>query len=478
MIKTILEFNLIKDSVYFFNSLKEHQLEFSILSSLYLLLLIYLTNDVPFSYDEITTLYYFVHGSLKGIYISMTFYPFPNNHMLYSLFSNVAKIIFGNSEFTLRITSILSSLFSLLILSHLLIRAFDKKLGFALSILFCSLNGIFYYSFLARGYSLVILFFLIGILSVYNYSITNKRSFLTYLSISCTLGLYTMPSYLYPAISLYIFIFTHSMGKLNTKKLRQYLSSGLKTALFTAILYLPIVWRMGIQPITNNRFVQPISRNVVLENLMLHFTKTFDFLTFSHGNYLIFSLLLLSFLFRLKNNIQLNFLRVLSLFTIILSPILILLHSVVPFERTWIYLSVPIIILIGITLFQLNQFIPKFNIPLMTLGISIFFLTYNIGNRKIIFKEFYSGKEIAKVLFEMKVSNAVCTNDILTRTIGYYYRQLGEVSFKYTEANSALGKEHIYDAIITQTNLDPESIYKSESKIGEFNIYVYKKPKP
>ena len=110
---------LYKISIYYIKSL------FTFLKSLvittlttenkYLLLvpvsgIFYYAIVMPVCYDEGLTYLYFTS---KGIFSSMSFYPEPNNHILHSLLTNLTiHLPFGDTEFRLRLPSLIASTFT------------------------------------------------------------------------------------------------------------------------------------------------------------------------------------------------------------------------------------------------------------------------------------------------------------------------------------------------------------------------------
>ncbi|WP_442913234.1 ArnT family glycosyltransferase [Leeuwenhoekiella sp. CH_XMU1409-2] len=276
------------------NTYSNHSLFLNLFISTYTFLLFYLTFSVPLSYDEITTLSFFVPGGLKGIYLSITFYPAPNNHVFYSLLANIAQVIPSSTEFSLRLPSVISSILSCFILFHISIKFFNKNIAKMLTLLFISLHGIFVYSFLARGYSLYCLLYLMSFYSTIRYLHNRESVYLILFSISSVLGFYTIPSYLYAFFPQAIFLI---LFPIHTKRFQFYkpLTISLSTVgLSTILLYTPIIWRMGISALISNRFVKPKGKEYVFNNLIEHFESTLNFITAINGHLVLYAIVILS----------------------------------------------------------------------------------------------------------------------------------------------------------------------------------------
>jgi len=112
----------------------------------------------------------------------------------------------------------------------------------------------------ARGYSLVVMFFLINAnLAVYLCQKNNIAAWIL-MAICSSLGFYTIPIMLYPFMGTLVWIaISLSVGdfKYPVKQgLQNLIISCLLTGLLTGILYLPVLIGSGLDAIINNRFVQ------------------------------------------------------------------------------------------------------------------------------------------------------------------------------------------------------------------------------
>jgi hypothetical protein len=159
----------------------------------------------PFHVDERFTYLYFIN---KGIAVSMAYYPGPNNHILYTLICNLFDIFIDDSMLVMKVPALLIG-FGLSFTFWLIVsRYFSYPLAIVATTLFSFAEPVFYYSMQGRGYVLLMFFVLIATHSAL--SITQRSTFsfssFFWFWLSCTLGFYTIPVFLYPFVGLLVFI--------------------------------------------------------------------------------------------------------------------------------------------------------------------------------------------------------------------------------------------------------------------------------
>ena len=221
-------------------------------------------------------------------------------------------------------------------------------------ILFAFSFPMVYYGFVARGYSLMVLFFIIGFFSVIAImqNPDNKNAWFR-LMISSVLGFYTIPVYLYPFVSMMGFVFIYFLKKKDLASILRTLKFGLATCILTLAVYTPIFAINGIGSVTNNKFVTPLSLNEVALGFKQHLNQTIQFFTLSDYGYLLIILVIVLVILIFKN-IKSKSAFYLSVFIIIITPAFIFIHKVLPVERTWIYLMVVFIFLICVLINNLK----------------------------------------------------------------------------------------------------------------------------
>ncbi|HMI06569.1 MAG TPA: glycosyltransferase family 39 protein [Flavobacterium sp.] len=298
---------------------------------------VYYALAMPVSFDEAWT---FLNFTQKGFAESVTHYPAPNNHVLHSLVTNVTYYIpFLSDLMKLRLPSIFISLASLLLLYRFVSKHFDIKTALVVvgvsSVFFLNI----YYSYMSRGYSLVSLCFIAALYSAFNIvKADNEKRNWMYFSAFSIIGFFTMPSFLYPFITLNFFILVS-----RHKNLRLQVISTAITGICVLLLYLPIICHDGIMAIIHNRYVTPIGFAATATGLFPYFGNAITEITGIHWAIIVLLLIVgVGFLYKSKEKLLLSFALIM-----ILSPVILLLvHRLLPFSRVFNYYSVVFILLI------------------------------------------------------------------------------------------------------------------------------------
>ena len=99
--------------------------------------------------------------------------------------------------------------------------------------------------------------------------------------ISSILGFYTIPSFLYPFITLNLVILLYN----RPNRCWQFITNAIVT-IITIALYLPVIIVNGLDALTNNPWVKPIDRNVVISGMPSFLKVTLMSLHSFHGGLL------------------------------------------------------------------------------------------------------------------------------------------------------------------------------------------------
>lgn len=296
-------------------------------------------------YDEAYTWLAFTS---KNPLVAACFYPTSNNHILFSHLTQITKFLPFDILTNLRLTALLPNLLSTVTLFFCLRIRFSPTTTWISVLVFAFSFPLIYYGFVARGYSLLLFFFIIGFFSTLTL-LNNPQNTGAWvrLIISSALGFYTIPVYLYPFVSLYGFLAIYFLSKAQYKPVLNTIISGITTLVLTSMLYLPVFAISGTDAVLNNKFVQSLTITQVLSGLQDHWVSSLRFLSGYQSVWaplvLLGSLLLLSIYLSFKENKNLS----LSLFCLLMAPLLMILHRIIPVERTWIYLMIPLIWLLA-----------------------------------------------------------------------------------------------------------------------------------
>ena len=338
---------------------------------------------MPITYDEAYTYLHFIKSDFL---YCITNYHVANNHFLFSILGKICVIFFGEATWVIRLPSIISGI-AIIPLSYL----FWKKVGgnhvALLTTTFVATSfSMAFYSGQARGYSLQAFLFILSF--IFGKLIINQSGRHNYLFLSLTVsfGLYTVPSMLYGAGAVYMWIFGTGLLEKDVI-LKEYLLtrstiSVVLTSIFTIIFYSPVLFSYkGLPPLkqaTKHSFSE----------LLTMIPHAFDKVIHGWNNELQSYVVILATigLFALVIRLFRNSSELVILLVSIISwpTIVILLTGVIPpFQRVWIYF-LPFyfgMISLGIIWLLSNPFFSKKKIfEFIPLIIVISVLILNTGN--------------------------------------------------------------------------------------------------
>ena len=222
----------------------------------------WLAAVLPIHVDEAIT---HQHFCSQGWKIAISSYPFPNNHVLFSLLGSFVVGLPLDSIFGLRFISIISGLGSMALI-YKLIRLRTSSFYALSGVVFWMVTlGGAYYSIHARGYGLQLFLLLTCLYLVEKWSFKVERSEVfklnskagIALSVFSALGFFTIPTFLFPFTSLLILIlyFGWKNGSMLQQGLHVVLIGGVTSAI-TALLYAPLFYYSGVLALIDNQWVR------------------------------------------------------------------------------------------------------------------------------------------------------------------------------------------------------------------------------
>lgn len=325
----------------------------------FLILLIFLVY-IPFHYDEAWSYTYF---SSKGIWQTMHFYPQPNNHIFYNLVAYFFLWLPLPVELSTRLPSLIAHFIALYYFFKLSSRYFSAGLSIGITLLLAVSYPILMYAIEARGYSFIIcstVLMLYAAEGLVREPGCKKLRFLFFGALIA--GLYSLPSFLYAALPLDAALFFAYLVQKSKKDTGRFVLDNLKTLGVVFLLYFPVMHDNDI-----HRLIQP---NGVLSSTLAYTVRMMPAYFLNEWHYLTgftvipFYLLIppvaAVFYAGLKNRNHGRFLAFTTLFLLFSAPLILVTHRVFPFERTWIYLSIPLTLAIGflIDLGNLSSLLP------------------------------------------------------------------------------------------------------------------------
>jgi hypothetical protein len=228
----------------------------------------------PMRYDEAVTWALFAGRSWTTI---VTWYPFPNNHVLHSLLAKAAASLAPWSPWALRLPAFLAGV-AIVPLTWAVGRRFAGiAAGLGGAALAAGSTSLVLYSTNARGYSLV------GALSLGLVLVADRlrerptaARWLAYALLAAA-GLFTIPVMLYPfgAVSLWLSIDALQRPAPDRRaRVAALAASCGAAAAIAGVCYLPIIRTSGLASLADNRFVAGSSWSSFVASLPRHVLQT------------------------------------------------------------------------------------------------------------------------------------------------------------------------------------------------------------
>jgi hypothetical protein len=340
--------NLFQKIVIQLKKLTFFQKSLSLLSLILLVLVrLYFLYTYPLDIDEGFSYIYFVK---EGALATAGFYVAPNNHVLYNLLCTFLTPFFNNPFWVMKLPTFFISVLTTFLAFILTYRYFGFITAFASSWLFSfSYFGI-YYSIQGRGYSLLSLCTII--LAFAGVQLIRKPSLFYHsiFTVAAIAGLYTIPVFLYPFITVNLFLLIIYLREKRYSHLFK-LSATTSLASFTLLLlYLPIIYFNGFQSLIGNKYVQRVELEDFASIILpaIKYAQGLNFGQEAHGLLIVTLVALmlgLCFFFPQLSAIitkqaptQKHFLQ-LSFWLITSLLVFLVIQGVVPPPRVWFYKS-------------------------------------------------------------------------------------------------------------------------------------------
>ena len=288
----------------------------------------------PMRHDEAFT---FTNYASKPLFLALSNYSFPNNHLFHTFLVHISYLCFGNQEWAIRLPAFCAGIL-FLPLTYLTIRQFyNDQVAIITLALVITASPLIEYSTNARGYMLICLFFFL-LLNMANHLIkqSDKTIWVSF-SILGALGLYTIPIMLYPLAIVYVWFLASTLKTPNFRlRFRQLFLSGIAISLLTGLLYTPIFLGSGPKALFGNRFVRSApSWSSFLDGLLFSCTELWQQWTFNYPLPLAL-ILMASLIIGCLRYSQINTTSLLIALPVCL--FIITMQRVIPPERTWLFL--------------------------------------------------------------------------------------------------------------------------------------------
>jgi len=378
---------------------------------------------MPVHYDEAYTYFNFTK---RSIFASISYYPVPNNHIFHSVLTNLTYNFPFSELINLRIPTLVVSFLVTIGLFYTFSKLLNKRIALLLLPLFCLLFPSICYAYLSRGYMLVLLTFIVCFYATLRLTHLKEENqsdtrYYTYFTIASIVGFYTIPSFLYPFFTCISYSFLYFIiNKLYSNAIRLILFCAL-TTMVVLLLYTPIFIVSGLDAVAGNRFVTPVSREVILGKLLPHFDHTSRFL-FELPMVIFLSLLMVSTILLVKKK---QYTILFCGYCFLLMPVFVFIHSVRPFPRTWIYTIIPCLYVVGLVIksFELDKRMNHWHILIIQAVItcSLIFSFYSRMARSHDFS--FDAIELADYLVENKAQKVYVNHPLVSTNLLFIFEE-------------------------------------------------------
>jgi len=275
----------------------------------------------------------------RGPLVALMWYAAPNNHIGHTLMASIIGLLPVDPLLALRTPSIMAAGLAQGVL-YLFLRRICGPAPAFLAVAFAMASPlVLYYDHLGRGYAMVVLAFATGFGAAALWLRTKDPRALQVLTLVSVLGVFVMPSALYGCGPLLGSLLLFSDDRLRVLRAAAWAIVGI------AVLYAPSLIVSGTAAFMDNPWVRPAGRATLAEGWWPHMKLAFEGLTgIRSGFFVALSVLLLA---PAITSGQMQRLASIALSVVALALVLPFIHGVLPFERTLIYLIVPLAAAIG-----------------------------------------------------------------------------------------------------------------------------------
>jgi 4-amino-4-deoxy-L-arabinose transferase-like glycosyltransferase len=211
----------------------------------------------PVRYDEGVT---FVYYASKPLWIGLSNYSLPNNHVFHTLLMHIMYSIFGDQFWALRLPAFFAGVLIVPATYFIIRRHYGWNAGIIAAGLTASSSILIEYSTNARGYTFIVLFFLLMLFfAEMVVSLQGRRHAWCFIVLG-GLAFWTIPVMIYPfgVILCSMLMSAQKLAEGRKEALGRVLFCLIGTLFLTVVLYYPVVRFSGIMALINHGFIQPL----------------------------------------------------------------------------------------------------------------------------------------------------------------------------------------------------------------------------
>jgi hypothetical protein len=194
----------------------------------------------PVNYDEAFTFITYVN---RPLWISLSDYSYPNNHLFHTALAHVSTRLFGIAPWALRLPAFVAG-WLLIPLSYAVSRQlWDKTTALTAAALVATSEVLIAFSVCARGYTVIGACFLLMLIGASDISVDGDRRAWTPVVIIAALGFYTVPTFLYAYLVIATWLLMSAARNAAERRHRvgDVVRHTIAAAVLVLILYLPVL---------------------------------------------------------------------------------------------------------------------------------------------------------------------------------------------------------------------------------------------
>jgi hypothetical protein len=298
----------------------------------------------PMRYDESGT---YVHYASEPLYVGLTTYTAPNNHLLNTVLVHVSTAAFGNHPWAIRLPAFVAGIL-LVPATYLAARlVYGRNAALVAAALVATSSVLIEYSTNARGYMGIALVFVLMVALATHLCRSASPAAWSAFAILAALGFFTIPTMMYAfgAVLVWLTISIAAERRLELVRSRL-LPATIGAAALTLLLYAPVLATSGTSSLFGNSFVESRSWSYFVHHLPTSLDSTFAVWHRDQPQAL-WIVLALAFVVGLALHRRVSLVRLppAAGALLFIPPVLVLQH-VVPYERVWSFL-LPLYLMTG-----------------------------------------------------------------------------------------------------------------------------------
>ena len=228
---------------------------------------------LPVIYDEAFT---YTNYASQPLHFLFSDYTFPNNHILHSFLVKLSTGLFGVHLWSLRLPALLAGI-AVMPLFYVFTRVMFNRYIALITLAFVAGSGaLIEYSALARGYSLTWLFMVCAMLVGRHFAKTNNLISALFMALFNALGMWTVPTMIYPSLMVYIWLMLYIIFNYDTtmrRRLFKLALSAIAFILLTLLVYTPVIVVHSVDQLVHH---PALSENTWSDFLSNHQDKAFE----------------------------------------------------------------------------------------------------------------------------------------------------------------------------------------------------------